>query len=75
MFYCILKSGLHPQTWEVSDPKLDTLCSNGSKNHHVETTVLRLSSLIMWNIATLLRFLCAECGFQRVTVFLYFFVI
>ena len=30
-FYCILKSGVHLQTREVSDPKLDALCSNGSK--------------------------------------------
>ena len=74
-FYCILKSGVHVQTREVSDPKRDALCSNESKNHQVETTVLRLSSLIRWDIATLLRFLCAECCFQRVTVFLYFFVI
>ena len=74
-FYCILKSGVHLQTREVSDPKLDALCSNGSKNRRVETTVLRLSSLVRWDIATLLRFLCAECCFQRVTVFPYFFVI
>ncbi len=65
-FYCILKSGVHIQTWEVSDPKLDALCSDGSKNRQVETAVLRLSSLIRWDIATLLRFLCAECCFQRV---------
>ena len=30
-FYCILKSGVHLQTREVSDSKLDALCSNGSK--------------------------------------------
>ena len=30
-FFCILKSGVHLQTQEVSDPKLDALCSNGSK--------------------------------------------
>ena len=58
-----------------SGDEANALCSNGSKNRQVETTVLRLSSLIWWNIATLLRFLCAECCFQRVTVFLYFFVI
>ena len=74
-FYCSLKPGVHLQTREVSDPKLGALCSNGDKNRQVETTVLHLDSLIRWDIATLLRFLCAECGFQRVTVFLYFFVI
>ena len=30
-FYCILKSGVHLQTREDSDPKLDALCGNGSK--------------------------------------------
>ena len=75
VFYCILKSGVHLQTQDVSDPNLDALCSNGSKNRQVEITVLRLSSLIRWDVATLLRFLFAECCFQRVTVFLYFFVI
>ena len=32
-FYCILKSGVHLQTREVSDryPKVDALCISGSK--------------------------------------------
>ena len=60
-FYCTLKSGVHLQARDVSEPKLDALCGNGSKiNHNVETVVLRLGSLIKWDIATLLRFLCAE---------------
>ena len=46
-FYCTLKSGVHLQTREVSEPKLDALCGNESKiNHNVETVVLRLGSLI-----------------------------
>ena len=45
-FYCILESGVHLQTREVSDPKLDVLCSNGSKiNRPVETAVLHRSSI------------------------------
>ena len=48
-FSCILKSGVHMQTREVSDPKVDALCSvmqcNGSAiNCHLQTTVLRLGS-------------------------------
>ena len=60
-FYCTLKSRVHLRTREFSDSKLDALCGNGSKiNRNVETAIQRLSSLIRWDITSLLRFLCAE---------------
>ena len=48
-FSCILKSGVHLQTRQVSDPKVGALCSvmqcNGSTlDRHLQTAVLRLGS-------------------------------